>query len=145
MVARYVAIRDCIFTPSFYDNQESDKYLFIFLHCSHLIDLLRHDPNRRRRAGSGADHRCRALYAQTEHLPRERVVEPAPAARRRRGARLHKLGGDMIEMLEVVPPVMEGDPASAREIYLPRLRRNQQGAGAVSCYSAQPGGPALLA
>jgi transposase len=38
-----------------------------------------------------------------EHLPRERVVHPAPAACPCCGGKLHKLGEDVTEMLELVP------------------------------------------
>jgi transposase len=73
-----------------------------------------------------------------EHLPRERVVESGPPACLCCGSpRLRKLGEDITETLEVIPRPMEGDPARPREVYLPRLREDQPGAGAVPC--AGPG------
>src|SRR3954447_16900400 len=36
---------------------------------------------------------------------------------------------------------MEGDPARPREVYLPRLREDQPGAGALSCNPARLGRP----
>jgi transposase len=47
-----------------------------------------------------------------EHLPRERLIVPGPTACPCcGGARLSKLGEDVTETLEVVPPPVEGDPA----------------------------------
>src|ERR1700736_104592 len=65
----------------------------------------------RRRAGRGQDHQCGGFHRQRparppspEHLPRERVVEPGPAACLCCGsARLRKLGEDITETLEVIP------------------------------------------
>src|SRR3954469_3161402 len=39
---------------------------------------------------------------------------------------------------------MEGDPACPREVYLPRLREDQPGAGAISCNPARLGRPELV-
>src|SRR5246127_2986725 len=56
------------------------------------------------------------------HLPRERGVEAAPAAKAGRG-RDGDAGSD--------PPPVEGDPACAREIHLPGLREGEPGTGAL--------------
>jgi transposase len=40
----------------------------------------------------------------SENLPRERIVYPAPTACPCCGGTLHKLGEDVTEMLELVPP-----------------------------------------
>ena len=67
-----------------------------------------------------------------EHLPRERVIVPGPTACACcGGARLSKLGEDITETLEVIPRILEGDPARPREVHLPGLREDQPGAGAV--------------
>src|SRR3954452_6976891 len=39
---------------------------------------------------------------------------------------------------------MEGDPACPREVYLPRLREDQPGTGALSCDPARLGRPELV-
>src|SRR5690348_500364 len=67
------------------------------------------------------------------HLPRERVVVAALWTCPVCGGRLAKLGEDITETLEVVPP-MEGDPDGAREIHLPVLRENHSAAGTVPCH-----------
>ena len=67
-----------------------------------------------------------------EHLPRERVVGPAPVkCLCCGGARLRRLGEDVTETLEGDPAPLEGDPACAGEVHLPRLRGDQPSAGAV--------------
>jgi transposase len=49
------------------------------------------------------DRRKPARRPLPEHLPRERVVHPAPSACPCCGGSLHKLGEDVTEMLELVP------------------------------------------
>src|SRR5260221_2182448 len=67
-----------------------------------------------------------------EHLPRERVIEPAPTTCLCCGSeRLRKLGEDVTETLGGDPSAVEGDPARPREVHLPGLREDQPGAGAV--------------
>ena len=66
------------------------------------------------------------------HLPRERVVIPGPTACPCCNGKLSKLGKDVTETLEVVPPGGgEGDPDGARAVQLPGLRDGQPGSGAV--------------
>src|ERR1700680_4294532 len=98
-----------------------------------------------------------------EHLPRERVVEPGPAAclccgstrlREGRGAcarpgrgRLPVLGRHAAAQAERGhhrdaggdPASMEGDPACPREVHLPRLREDQPGSGTIPCDRARLG------
>jgi len=53
---------------------------------------------------AGFNRKCPARRPFPEHLPRERVVEPAPTQRPCCGsARLRKLGEDITETLEVIP------------------------------------------
>jgi len=86
-----------------------------------------------------------------EHLPRERVVEPAPTTCLCCGsARLRKLGEDITETLEVIPRSWKSHPARAEEVLLPGVREGEPGAGAIPCDAAwlgrsQPAGPNLLA
>lgn len=54
-------------------------------------------------SGTGTTRRQPARAPLPEHLPRERVVIPAPSACRCCGGRLSKLGEDITETLEVVP------------------------------------------
>ena len=77
-----------------------------------------------------------------EHLPRERIVYPAPAACPCcGGGRLRKLGEDVTETLELVPAPVEGDPARAREVLLPGLRGDHAAAGALAPDRARAGRP----
>ena len=83
--------------------------------------------------------------------PQEAVAPAFPgasAARARRAAgadlmrllRLDaasKLGEDVTETLEVDPAAMEGRPARAREVHLPRVREDQPAAGAVPSAAAR--------
>jgi transposase len=65
-----------------------------------------------------------------EHLPRERVIVPAPSACPCCGGRLARLGEDVTETLEVVPrrwKVIQ----TVREKHLPVLRANHPAAGTV--------------
>ncbi len=76
-----------------------------------------------------------------EHLPRERVVLPGPCACACcGGTRLHKLGEDVTETLEVDSAAMEGRPACAREVHLPRLRDDQPSCRrpSIRCRAASP-------
>ena len=66
-----------------------------------------------------------------EHLPRERIVYPAPCACPNCGGALRKLGEDVTETLECVPRHLEGGRARPREVQLPRLRGDHAAAGAV--------------
>jgi transposase len=50
------------------------------------------------------DRRKPARRALPEHLPRERVVYPVPSACPCCGGALHRLGKDVTETLELVPP-----------------------------------------
>ena len=60
-----------------------------------------------------------------EHLPRERVVVPAPSACECCGSqKLSKIGEDITETLEVVPRQWEGHPDRAGEVHLPPLRED---------------------
>ncbi|MCW5686891.1 MAG: transposase, partial [Pseudolabrys sp.] len=52
---------------------------------------------------AGFERRKPARRPLPEHLPRERVVHPAPSACPCCGGTLHKLGEDVTEMLELVP------------------------------------------
>jgi transposase len=73
-----------------------------------------------------------------EHLPRERVIEPAPTACLCCGSeRLRKLGEDVTETLEVIP-------RRPGEVHLPGLREDQPGAGAVPRDPARLGRPQLV-
>ncbi len=54
-------------------------------------------------AGQSFHRRKPARRPLPEHLPRERVVHPAPSACPCCGGTLHKLGEDVTEMLELVP------------------------------------------
>jgi multidrug efflux pump subunit AcrA (membrane-fusion protein) len=57
------------------------------------------------------------------HLPRERVVIPAPESCPCCGSnKLSKLGEDIAETLEGHSPPVEGDPDGAREVFVPELR-----------------------
>jgi hypothetical protein len=79
-----------------------------------------------------------------EHLPRERVVVPAPCSCPACGGeRLSKLGEDVTETLEVIPRAVEGHPDGAREVLLPGLREDHAAAGAVPCRAARLGRPQL--
>ncbi len=57
-----------------------------------------------------------------DHLPRKRIVVAAPESCARCGSlKLVKLGEDVTETLEVVPPPVEGDPDGAGALLLPRV------------------------
>ena len=63
------------------------------------------------------------------HLPRERIVYPAPAVCPCCGnSRLRKIGEDVTETLELIP---QGDPARPREVLLPGLRSDHPTAGTL--------------
>jgi transposase len=96
-----------------------------------------------------------------EHLPRERVVEPGPAACLCCGSpRLRKLGESLPSGLtrgtsprrwrafrgsgRACPREGGGDPARPREIHLPGLREDQSGAGTISCDRPRLGRPEPL-
>src|SRR3974390_1633302 len=71
------------------------------------------------------------------HLPRERVVVPAPCSRPRCGGKLAKLGEDITETLEVIPrqrkviqTVLAGPPPSRRR----RSIRSPAGEPAPACW-----------
>ncbi len=75
-----------------------------------------------------------------EHLPRERVVEPGPTACLCCGSpRLRKLGEDVTETLEVIPRRWKVIQHVREKVYLPRLREDQPGAGALSREPPLPG------
>ncbi len=98
---------------------------------------------RRARRGAAFERRKPARRPLPEHLPRERIVYPAPAACPCcGGATLRKLGEDVTETLELVPAPVEGDPARAREVLLPRLRGNHAAAGALASDRTRAGGAA---
>src|SRR6266480_8133409 len=67
-----------------------------------------------------------------EHLPRERIVYPAPAVCPCCGGALHKIGEDVTETLEPHPTPVEGDPARAREVLLPLLQKHHPAAGVIA-------------
>ena len=77
------------------------------------------------------------------HLPRERVVLPAPTACPCCGGeRLRKIGEDVTETLEVIPRqwkvIQPFDKLrSAREVLVPRLREHRPSAGTFSCDPAR--------
>ena len=110
---------------------------------------LRHRGRDRRRAGRRADDECRRLHPQAPVAPalprasaaraggragagRLPVLRRGAAAQARRG-RHRDAGSD--------PAPVEGDPACAREVHLPRLREDQPGAGAVPRHAARLGRP----
>ena len=65
-----------------------------------------------------------------DHLPRERIVYPAPSACPCCGGEtLRKIGEDVTEMLEHIPRQWK---VSAREVLLPGLRDDHAAAGAVA-------------
>jgi multidrug efflux pump subunit AcrA (membrane-fusion protein) len=69
-----------------------------------------------------------------EHLPRERVVIPAPCACPACGsARLSKLGEDVTETLEVVPRQWKVLPDRSGEVLVPGLRGDHPTASPVPC------------
>lgn len=74
------------------------------------------------------------------HLPRERVVIAAPSACPCCGGKLAKLGEDITETLEVIPPPMEGGADRARKIHLPVLRGDHPAARALPPDRAGSGG-----
>ena len=77
-----------------------------------------------------------------EHLPRERVVVPAPTSCACCGSeRLSKIDEDVTETLEVIPPPLEGDPDGAGEVHVPGLRADLAAAGALPRDTARLGGP----
>src|SRR6266511_413046 len=81
-----------------------------------------------------------------EHLPRERIVYPAPAVCPCCGGALHKIGEDVTETLEPHPTPVEGDPARAREVLLPLLQKHHPAAGVIASDLARGrAGPLLLA
>jgi transposase len=67
-----------------------------------------------------------------EHLPRERIVYPAPAVCPCCSGALHKIGEDVTETLEPHPTPVEGDPAHAREVLLPLLQKHHPAAGVIA-------------
>ena len=72
------------------------------------------------------------------HLPRERVVIPAPESCPCCGSKkLSKLGEDVTETLEVIPSPVEGDPDGAREVLVPGMRDDHPAAGPVPCDAAR--------
>ncbi len=82
-----------------------------------------------------------------EHLPRERVVIPAPEVCACCGSdRLSKLGEDVTETLEGAkhsatrPAPVEGRPDGAREVHLPGLREDYSATRALPCDPAGLGG-----
>jgi transposase len=90
--------------------------------------LPRPQPQRSRLKASNASGRhavrCRI------HLPRERLVHPAPTACSCCGSTaLRKIGEDVTETLEHVPSSWKGDPARAREVLVPLLRDDRADAG----------------
>jgi transposase len=67
-----------------------------------------------------------------EHLPRERVVYPAPATCSCCGGdRLRKIGEDMTETLELVPRQWKVIQHVREKVLLPRLRGDRAAAGTV--------------
>jgi transposase IS166 family protein len=80
------------------------------------------------------------------HLPRERVVQPAPSACPCCGESLRKLGEDINETQEHVPAQWKSDPALAREVLLPQMRGRHAGARTLASNCARDrAGPQLLA
>ena len=77
-----------------------------------------------------------------EHLPRERVVLPAPCACAACGSgRLAKMGEDVTETHGGHSPPVEGDPDRPREVHLSRLRAHQPAARALPPDAARLGRP----
>ena len=73
-----------------------------------------------------------------DHLPRERVVIPAPASCPCCGSdRLSKLGEDITETLEVVPRQWKVIQTVREKFSLPGLRDDHPAAGAVPCDAAR--------
>jgi transposase len=77
------------------------------------------------------------------HLPRERIVIPAPTACPCCGGKRAKLGETLTETLAVVPRqwgngAMEADPDRARDVPLPVMRDDHPAAGALPCHSTRP-------
>ena len=100
---------------------------------------------RSRRAGRRQNHQCAGLDPQAPGLASpspsicrasgwssggRRTACAAAAAATQVGRGPHRKAGGH-------PTAVEGDPARPREVYLPRLREDQPGAGAVPC--AGPG------
>jgi len=72
------------------------------------------------------------------HLPRERIVHPAPSACPCCGGALRKLGEDVTETLEHVPAQWKVIQ-HAREVLLPQMRGHHAGAGTLTSDCAGPG------
>lgn len=73
-----------------------------------------------------------------EHLPRERVVIPGPTSCDCCGStKLAKLGEDITETLEVIPPAVEGNPICPGKIHLPALRKHLAAASTLPCDPAR--------
>lgn len=71
-----------------------------------------------------------------DHLPRERVVIPAPCSCPScGGVRLSKLGEDVTETLEVIPRAWKVIQ-TVREVLLPRLREDYAATRAIPCRAA---------
>jgi transposase len=87
-------------------------------------------------AGRGITKPARAPLPA--HLPRERVVIPAPSVCPCCQGKLVKLGENVTETLEVIP-AMEGDPDRPREVHLPVVREDRPTAGAVPSHRPRPG------
>ena len=75
-----------------------------------------------------------------EHLPRERVVIPGPAACPCCGGRLAKLGETITETLEVIPRQWKGGADGAREVHLPRLRGHHAATSPIPSHRARQSG-----
>jgi transposase len=67
-----------------------------------------------------------------EHLPRERVVVPAPSACPCCGGKLTKLGETITESLEIHPAAVAGGADGAGEVHPPVLRDHHPAAGAAA-------------
>ena len=75
------------------------------------------------------------------HLPRERVVVPAPETCACCGSdKLSKIGRGCHRNAGGYPAPMESDPDRAREVHLPVLREDQPAAGTVPCDTEGLGG-----
>ena len=102
------------------------------------------------REGGGREHRGQGVrppqaVAQgpsPEHLPRERVVVPAPTSCACCGSdRLSKVGEDRDGDPGGDPAPLEGDPDGAGEVHVPGLRADLAAAGALPRDTARLGGP----
>ena len=72
------------------------------------------------------------------HLPRERVVHPAPSACPGCGGALEEAGRGRHRDAGARAGAVEGDPARAREVLLPQMRGHHAGASAFASDRTRP-------